>query len=225
MRTYFQWAIWMTAATLLALVITRMLAGWYRRFPLVFAYCVASLLGIIAQVAARNERQFAIHLYWYSEQIEQTLVYCIVIVLIYQALNPERRAQVGRWLIASAALVAVASAMVHWGQRAVSYSLWMTSWSRDLNFAAAILDLLLWTVLIASRRKDRILLMISGGLGIKFTGAAIGYSLSLIPGASNRMAIFIGGIIKVITYLVCLYVWWEAFRRARSDVQLEPAGR
>ena len=48
---------------------------------------------------------------------------------------------------------------------------WMTLVSRDLSFSAVILDLLLWMLLIAARRKDRQLLMLSGALGIQTHGS------------------------------------------------------
>jgi hypothetical protein len=109
-----------------------------------------------------------------------------------------------------AGAIAVTSALWHRDQQLLS--LWMTNVSRDLNFTAAILDVLLWTILLASRRKDRLLLMISGGLGIKFAGAAVGHSILLLANKSQPI-VLIGGLIVVLTYLVSLYVWWEAFRR------------
>jgi uncharacterized iron-regulated membrane protein len=57
--------------------------------------------------------------------------------------------------------------------------------------------------------------MISGGLGIKFAGAAIGYSVPLLARGSYLVNL-IGGLVVVLTYLVCLYVWWEAFRRVKA---------
>jgi hypothetical protein len=161
------------------------------------------------QIAA-PARNVAARYYWYTEQIEQTLVYCIVFVLIHRSLSPERRARVGRWLIAAAVAIAIISATAHRDEKLLS--LWMTKLSRDLNFTAAILDLMLWTILIASRRNDRLLLMISGGLGIKFAGAALGHSI-LTMADKSYLLLVAGGLIVVITYLVCVYIWWEAFRR------------
>jgi hypothetical protein len=214
---YFQWSLWILGIALQVLVISSLLRGSYKRFPLILAYCIVTLLGTVVQIAAPT-RQVAARYYWYSEQVEQTLIYCIVIVLIYQALSPERRARVGRWLIIGAAAVAIISATVHRDEHLLS--LWMTSLSRDLNFTAAVLDLLLWMILIASRRKNRVLLLISGGLGIKFAGAAVGYSLPLL--VNSPLVKLVGGIVVVFTYLVCLYVWWEAFRRVKDHSN--PAG-
>ena len=62
----------------------------------------------------------------------------------------------------------------------------MTPWTRDLNFCSAILDLALWALLIAAREKDHRLLLLSGGLGIQFTGEAIGESTATSPYAATR---------------------------------------
>ena len=97
----------------------------------------------------------------------------------------------------------------------------MTLVSRDLNFCAAILDLLLWLLLLAAARKERQLLMLSGGLGIEFAGDAIGHGLRSI-GTQIRTAhlqisdalLFTGGILIPVTFLCCLYLWWRAFHLA-----------
>lgn len=84
----------------------------------------------------------------------------------------------------------------------------MTQLSRNLGFAAVILNLLLWAALIRSSPVNRTLLMLSGGFGIEMAGQAIGHSFRQI----SRSLILTGDIIIVITSLVCLYIWWQAFR-------------
>jgi hydrogenase-4 membrane subunit HyfE len=84
----------------------------------------------------------------------------------------------------------------------------MTQLSRDLGFLAVILDLALWAVLIQSRRPDRTLLMVSAGMGIQMAGKAIGHSLRQL----SRSAIVPGNLIIVLSGLLCLYIWWQAFR-------------
>jgi hypothetical protein len=210
----FQWTLWISGFALQVLVISSMLRGLYRRFPFVFAYCVVSLLGTFVQIAAREDRSLGARYYWLSEPVEQTLAYCIVIVLIYQALSPQHRALAGRWLIVAAVAVAIVSATIHWNEQL--RSLWMTQLSRDLNFTAAILDLVLWVILVSTRSRDRLLLLVSGGLGIKFAGNAIGYSLPVLHKEWVTLRL-LGRMVVPITYLLCLYVWWEAFRRAKKE--------
>ena len=86
----------------------------------------------------------------------------------------------------------------------------MTPWTRDLNFGAAILDMGLWALLIGSQRKDRKLLLVTGALGIQFTGAAIGQALREMSSASS--VVTIAGDFVVLTNLARLYIWWQAFR-------------
>jgi hypothetical protein len=98
----------------------------------------------------------------------------------------------------------------------------MTPWTRDLNFGSAILDLGLWTLLVASREKDRLLLMLSGALGIQFTGEAIGGSLRNVAVAiygrtvQARPLILTGNVLMMAADLACMYIWWRAFREARA---------
>ena len=99
--------------------------------------------------------------------------------MIYYAtskLAPRRIVRLG--LIAGAVLFAGISFLVHYHPVPnMSYGLWATPWTRDLRVCAAVLDLALWAMLIASREKDQRLLMLSCALGIMFAGEAVGESL------------------------------------------------
>ena len=109
----------------------------------------------------------------------------------------------------------------------------MTPWTRDLNFGSAVLDLGLWTLLIASREKDRRLLMLSGALGIQFAGEAIGGSIRNLavaiygPTAQARPLLMTGNVLIMVANLVCMYIWWQAFREARAGAlpAYSPPGR
>jgi hypothetical protein len=91
----------------------------------------------------------------------------------------------------------------------------MTRWTRDLNFCAAILDLGLWALLIGSRQKDYKLLLVTGALGIQFTGGAIGQSLrDMAPGIVAAASDFM-----MIASLARLYIWWQAFRAKPETFQ------
>jgi hypothetical protein len=85
----------------------------------------------------------------------------------------------------------------------------MTLWVRDIDFAAAFLDLGLWTLLMASRHKDTQLLLLSGGLGIQFAGEAIGQSLRYL----FRWPLSPGDLVSLVTDLIGLWIWWQALRR------------
>jgi hypothetical protein len=85
---------------------------------------------------------------------------------------------------------------------------WMAPWTRDLNFCSAILDLGLWALLIGWREKDYKLLLLSGALGIRFAGGAIGEALQTL----SRATAFPGGLVVMLSDLVRTYIWWQAFR-------------
>jgi hypothetical protein len=59
--------------------------------------------------------------------------------------------------------------------------------------------------------------MVTGGLGLQFTGEAIGQSLRQI--SQNHFSLFVlGNLIGGITHLLRLYVWREAFRRPGKKI-------
>jgi hypothetical protein len=93
----------------------------------------------------------------------------------------------------------------------------MTKVSRDLNICAVILDLILWSMLLAARRPNRRLLLLSGGLGIQLTGALIGESVRQI----SRATVTLGGAVEVLTGFLGLYTWWRAFAHDYSRARQE----
>jgi hypothetical protein len=85
-------------------------------------------------------------------------------------------------------------------------------------------------MLIGVRRKDHRLLVLSGALGILFTGEAIGESFRELSqrGHSGALGI-IGDVVLTAANQVFLYMWWQAFRTAppnkASAARLEPERR
>jgi hypothetical protein len=198
------------------LVIAALLRGDYRRYPFVFLYAVVDLLTTIIEIqpaiAYRSatpaaKKQFAL-MFWFNERIMQVLVFLLVISLVYIAtkhLRPRRTLLTG--IICGTLLVAAISFWIHYDPNP-PIGRYMTRWTRDLNFCAAILDLGLWALLIGARQKDYKLLLITGALGIQFTGGAIGQSLRDAAPAIVAMA----NNFLMITNLARLYIWWQAFR-------------
>ena len=86
--------------------------------------------------------------------------------------------------------------------------LWMTQFSRNVGFLAVILNLILWAALLKHRRPDQTLLLVSGGMGIQMAGKAIGHSLRQL-----RLTVTTGNLVIVLSHLLCLYIWWQAFRK------------
>jgi hypothetical protein len=156
----------------------------------------------------------AARVYWVNEWILQALIFATVLSLIDLAISTSRWRRLMRaGLAAGALLFAGTSFLIHYLPPPVKYGIWMTPWTRDLSVCATILDLALWMILIASRKSDRRILLISGALGMQFTGEAIGeaiVSLSM-PHMVEALALT-GSVVAVAANLACLYVWWQTFR-------------
>jgi hypothetical protein len=216
MKQAFQVGAYLVGLPLELMVIALLLRGEYRRYPFIFLYAVVDFLTTILEIqpaiaygsaTAEAKKQFAL-MFWFYERIMQVLVFLLVISLVYIAtkhLRPRRTLLTG--IICGTVLVAAISFWAHYDPNP-PIGRYMTRWTRDLNFCAAILDLGLWALLIASRQKDYKLLLITGALGIQFTGGAIGQSLrDMSPAIVTAASDF-----TVITNLARIYIWWQAFR-------------
>jgi hypothetical protein len=205
------------------LIIGAMLRGAYRRFPFLFAYMIGDLLTTVVEVpsAVGYDRgtQGAVFafpaVYWFNAVVMQVLVYAVVMSLIYEATGQLRSRRIVRAsLIAGALLFAGISFLIHWNP-ALNTGSFLTPWIRDLNFCSSILDLALWALLIAAREKDNRVLLLSGGLGIQFTGQAMGTSIRQLALRTRSRALSLtGGVMMLLANLVFLYIWWQAMRTA-----------
>jgi|SRR5579863_393204 hypothetical protein len=223
---------YLTGIPLQVLVIAGMLRGPYRQFPLVFVYVIADFLATVVETrsalynfaaklpyfAGKLNGHFEkalVDYYWINEVILQVLVYATVISLVYYATATLRTRHTMRLAIVGfAVLFAVVTFFIHFKPETHNYGVWMTPWSSNLNFCSAILDLALWAILIGSRIKDHRLLMLSGALGIQFTGQAIGQSLrNLAQRDHSYSLLYSGNAAVVLTYIAFLYILWQTFRR------------
>ena len=215
---------WLVGVPLEFLLVAALLRGAYRRFPFVFAFAIALLVTTLVEIPANvnyalhpSDLQISKHfakIYWIDQGILQAFILAVVISLIDRAATHARsRRLVRTGLIVGALLFAGISFASHYRPALKYFGYWMTPWTRDLSFGSAILDLGLWTLLISSRRGDRRLLLISGGLGLQFAGEAIGAALQQLSiahqGSSLNLA---GSIITMLAGLAFLYVWWRTFR-------------
>ena len=216
MKVVFQVGAYLFGVPLDLMVVAVLLRGEYRRYPFVFLYAVVDLLTTILEIqpsmAYSSGTPEAKHrwaqMFWINEQIMQVLVFLLVISLVYRAtkhLRPRRTLLTAT--ICGTVLVAAISLWAHYDPNP-PMGIYMTRWTRDLNFCAAVLDLGLWALLIGSRKKDYQLLLVTGGLGIQFAGGAIGQSLrDMLPAMVTVASDF-----TVITGTARVYIWWRAFR-------------
>jgi hypothetical protein len=199
-----------------------MLRGPYRQFPVLFVYNVAGFLLTVAGMPSyiafyffreHEARARMAQWNWWNDLLLETLVYAVVISLIYVAASHVRSRRVVLVGITSGAIIiAGISFLVHFKPLG-KHGMWMAPWSRDLNFLAEILDLGLWALLLSTKGRDSRLLLVTGGLGIQFTGEAIGDSLRSIAAQRHSAALsFTGSFIGTLADLTALYVFWQAFR-------------
>jgi hypothetical protein len=218
---------WLVGIPLEVLLIAALLRGEYRRYPLVFLYAVAVFVTTLVEIPfyaqswisgdAATLHQFA-KIYWVNDWILQVLIFATVLSLIDRAISTSRLRRVMRaGLTSGAILLAGVSFSVHYRPSPTKIGYWMTPWTRDLGVCATILDLALWMILIASRKSDRRLLLISGALGMQFTGEAIGEAIRDLSMPKMAKAISLtGSIVGMVADLACLYLWWQTFRNPRD---------
>jgi hypothetical protein len=207
------------------IVSTLLRSGGYKRFPFVFLYTVVDFMTTVLEIppaiayvrGIRSATTSYTSLYWLDEIILQVLIYAVVIGLVYEATRNLRSRRVLRTsVVIGALLIAGISFLLHHNPNLNTGS-WMTPWTRDLNFCSAILDLGLWALLIGSRSRDQQMLLLSGGLGIKFAGESIGDSVRQLAIRNRSRSISLtGSIIVVLSNIFFVYVWWQAVRTSNK---------
>lgn len=210
-------------------------AAAYRLYPFVFLYVIADFITTVMEIqpslAFMAKKEGSQHpwstIYWRDQWIMQALVFLLVLSLLYRAsaqIGPRRTMLLG--LICATLLFAAVSLMLDYTPN-TKIGRWMTPWTRDLNFCAAILDLGLWALLISSKEKDYRLLMVSGALGVQFAARAMGEALrgtemdTVIP-FSPALRIAVAGIMIMCANLACTYIWWQAFRPPKKPTNTFP---
>ncbi len=206
---YFWAVIGIVGLLLQVLVVSVMLRGAYRRYRALFAYILVLFVTTATEAAGFFWPRYAAIAssdYWIFDSVRQVLLYVVVISLIFSASEQSaRRASIGRWLIMGSTVFAVLSLYFTYSH---GLNLWMTQFSRNVGFLAVILNLILWATLMKHRLPDQTLLLVSGGMGIQMAGKAIGHSLRQL-----RITVTTGDLVIVLSHLLCLYIWWQAFRR------------
>ena len=208
------------------MIIARLLRGGYKKFPLVFVYSILNFLATVVEFPSAvayyyrgvvDAGKTSAGYWWNNEAVFQVLNYLVVMSLIYQATAELRSRRILRVsLFAGAILFAGVTFFVHYNPTILT-GLWMTPWTRDLNLCSAVLDVALWSLLIGRKEKDERMLLLSGGMGVQFTGEAIGGSLRQLAQKDRSYALSLtGGVIMMLSNLMLLFVWWQAFRPARQ---------
>jgi hypothetical protein len=224
---YVYYLLEISAALALLTVLALLLSGPFRKFWPVLCYVLWELLsnaaltsfsilnaGALTGANAEAGRLYA-RFYWANDVIVDLLRFLLVILLTYKATaEGGRRVSSGRILggIAVAALV-LPFLLFPLGTNGPRGTAWFTSTSELLNFGAAIMNLVLWGVLLADRKRDPQLAVVSVGLGVVVTGAAISYGLRRFVPIEAR---FIPNIFLMLTQLAGWTIWCRAFWPAQD---------
>src|SRR5579862_6724158 len=195
------------------LLLLLLLRGPFRRYYLIFLYGLAELLSGVANESV--ERSFGRksvefhHVYYSGELLVDLLLFLIVITLTYQVMEGSpSRAKVGLVLAGIAAGVMILPFVLY--KDPLSND-WFNAAVQLLNFGAAIMNLGLWTALIARKSRDPQLLAVTAGLGVAVAAAAIGWGARKFttPGGTPRE---LAGVFIVLVYIVKVSIWSWAFR-------------
>ena len=210
------------------MIIAAMLRGQWKEYPFVFAYVVGDFLTTMMEIGpglqyagatAQAKRYYAL-LYWWNERIMQVLVFLLVISLIYRATAHRKTRHILLLGVICGILLFAGITLLIYYDPAKGTGRWITPWLRNMNFCAAILDLGLWAMLIGAPRKNYKLLMVSGALGIQFTGGAIGQAVRGLSHSSVEITAYL----IALSTLICLYILWRVFRTSPATADARTRG-
>ncbi len=218
MLNYLFTALGLCGMALQAMVVFAMSRGPWRRYPGIFLYLIVLFLTAVADSAAYLDPEiwsaWYRPIYFYNNLARQVTGLAAVISLYFTATakHPRRVALRTRIVAGTAAVIALSFFLASPTPSGVT--LYLTRVCRNLSFANAVLNLVLWFALIRERSRDPRLFIVSGGLGLNMAGEAIGQSLL----SMSRSTVVAGNLIAVSSHLLCLVIWWKTFRRGESPV-------
>ena len=208
----FGWLFRSGIAVVLILVVLVLLSrGSWRRFPLVYLFCIIQILVIFADtitILIGKPRQY-LQIFWTGDLVAHAAISVLMISLIWHTLekNHDRKNTISL-ITAGMICFALGSAYTFHNPH---LSRWMTPLSRNLSFGEEVLNLILWSMLLKNKASDYLLLMVSAGIGVQVTGEVIGHTLRLYTGQAT---VWVPNNLVYISEIVCLCIWTWAFRSA-----------
>ena len=204
------------------LLVVFLLRGHVRRYPLLFLYSVLQLtLAVTEAIVLRTNNSAYPKVYWTDEVVLDLLLFLLVILLVYRALEGSPlRPMMGRLLAVVVAVVLFVPFILFSARR--FSTAWFDGTSQLLNFGAAILNLGLWTALVGTKKRDPLILTVSAGLGIAVTGAAMAYGLRRFSPPGGTLQYF-ANLLKTVTYLASVLIWCWAFRPSAHKPKMPAA--
>lgn len=204
-----------------------LLRGPFRKYPLLFAYSI-SQLGASAALAwivyGGTDTRGPVYraTYWIAEITVDLLLFLAVLTMIHLAArNSPLRGGIDRVLMIVVSAVIVLPFLIY-----RSHALFSTAWFNGavqvIEFGAALMILVLWTALIGVREKDHQLLIVSAGLGIAATGAAVSLGIRQFtsPASAGReLANLLGQAAHIAGSLTWCWAFWKSPAAASSNVE------
>jgi hypothetical protein len=202
-----------SAAVLLLVLAILLLRGAYRQYPFLLAYCCTQIAivvgeGLVFHSAGWKSVLYR-YVYWSGDLLHDLMLFLLVITLTYKTLESSAlRPATGRILtIIAVAAVALPFVLFH----PYFTSRWFGHTSQLLSLGAAFMNLLLWTAIIGTKKRDPQLLMVSAGVGIVVTGLAIYYGLTLQLMSSETVR-WLPDLFHGVTHVAGTAIWCWAFR-------------
>lgn len=202
------------SAVLLLLLAGFLLRGAFRQYPLLLAYCGTQLVIVIGEGLAFRTAGWKSalyrHVYWTGDLLHDLMLFLLVISLTYKTVEggPVLHT-VGRMLkIIVAAALALPFVIFH----PYFTSRWFGHTSQLLSLGAAFMNLLLWTAIIGTKKRDFQLLMVSAGLGIAVTGLAVYYGMWQFM--TSDAVHWLPDLFNGVTHVAGIAIWCWAFRPA-----------
>jgi len=193
-------------------VIYLMTKGFYRKYPWVFGYLLVLFFTSVADFAGWSildpSDQSDLPAYLLNDTIRHFSAFLAVVSLFLAATAEHPRRRSLRWRVISISLLFVAGSLL-WNSPSISDpATYYTYVFRDVSFITALLNVVLWFSLVRNRTTDRVLYLVSGGLGLNMAGVAIAESLYTLSNSTVLLVNLLG----VGSHLLCLLIWIKAFR-------------
>ncbi len=207
---FFAFAQYAGSLVLNIAVIFYLLRGPFKRFPLIFFFCLLQIL----LASGSNFALFYLHSnslflkwYWMGDFLAHLGITLIIVLLIREALagRPYQTAA-ACGLLAFMICVAVVSLVLFHEPRT---NHWLTQVTRNLSFGEEILNFVLWGVLMQNTEIDYQLMLVSAGIGVQVSGEVIGITLRLYAPVSTA---WVPNLLTYCCEILCLCVWIWAFK-------------
>jgi hypothetical protein len=212
---------WLTlgiAGTLLQLVVIYLMTkGFLRKYPWVFFYLLILFLTSISDFAGALDQNswetWYSPVYYVNNTVRQFSGYFAVVSLYVIATKRHPKRGVTRLRVIAGSLLLMLLTFAWNYTSGTAADLYFTRVFRDMSFITALLNLVLWFALVKTRTIDRILFLVSGGLGLNMAGEAIAQAVYDLSGNVNVDALGVG------SHILCLLIWIKAVRLSTQTAE------